>query len=180
MVPTNYRDFITTLKELVDAGRVPLARIDDAVRRILRQKARFGLWEHPFADRRADRRRSARAAHRAVARQAVRESLVLLKNERDVLPLAQGARASTCAGAEADDIGAQCGGWTVGWQGKRGPTTPGTTLLERPFAAPPAPARRSPSRGDGAGPTPRAPTSTWSWSARSPTPRGAAIAPSPS
>ena len=55
MVPIHYRDFVTDLKELVAAGRVPMARIDDAVRRILRQKARFKLWERPFTDPRADR-----------------------------------------------------------------------------------------------------------------------------
>ena len=50
MVPNNYRDFVTDLKELVTAGRVPMARIDDAVRRILKQKVRFKLWERPFTD----------------------------------------------------------------------------------------------------------------------------------
>ena len=60
MVPTNYRDFITTMKELVAAGRIPLARIDDAVRRILRQKVRFGLWERAARRPPSDRRRSAR------------------------------------------------------------------------------------------------------------------------
>jgi beta-glucosidase len=128
MVPTNFRDFIATMKELVAAGRIPLARVDDAVRRILRQKARFGLWQHPVTDRRLTAAIGA-PAHREVARQAVRESLVLLKNQPRVLPLARAARINV-AGAKADDIGAQCGGWTVGWQGKRGRTTLGTTLLE--------------------------------------------------
>jgi beta-glucosidase len=128
MVPNNYRDFITTMQELVAAGRIPLARVDDAVRRILRQKARFGLWEHPFTDRRLTAAIGS-AAHRDLARQAVRESLVLLKNERHVLPLSKTARINV-VGAKADDIGAQCGGWTVSWQGKLGRTTTGTSLLE--------------------------------------------------
>jgi beta-glucosidase len=128
MVPTNFRDFITTMKELIAAGRIPMARVDDAVRRILRQKARFGLWQRPATDRRLTAAIGA-PDHRAVARQAVRESLVLLKNERRALPLARGVRLNV-AGAKADDIGAQCGGWTVGWQGKRGRTTEGTTILE--------------------------------------------------
>ena len=128
MVPNNYRDFITTMKELVAAGRIPTARIDDAVRRILRQKVRFGLWEHPFADRRLTAEIGS-APHREIARQAVRESLVLLKNERHALPLSKTARINV-VGAKADDIGAQCGGWTVSWQGKRGATTAGTTILQ--------------------------------------------------
>jgi len=127
MVPTNFRDFITTMKDLVAAGRIETARIDDAVRRILRQKARFGLWARPFADRRLTAQIGS-ATHRAVARQAVRQSLVLLKNQGGVLPLAKTARVNV-AGAKANDIGAQCGGWTLSWQGKRGPVTDGTTLL---------------------------------------------------
>jgi beta-glucosidase len=126
-VPTNFRDFITTMKELVAAGRIKMARIDDAVRRILRQKARFGLWARPLADRRLTAQIGS-AAHRAVARQAVRQSLVLLKNQGGVLPLAKTARVNV-AGAKANDIGAQCDGWTLSWQGKRGPVTDGTTLL---------------------------------------------------
>jgi len=128
MVPNNYRDFITTMKELVAAGRIPLARVDDAVRRILRQKARFGLWEHPFTDRRLTAAIGS-TPHREIARQAVRESLVLLKNEGGVLPLSKRARINV-VGSKADDMGVQCGGWTVGWQGQRGPTTIGTTLLQ--------------------------------------------------
>ena len=127
MVPNNYRDFITTMTELVTAGKIPLARIDDAVTRILKQKVRFGLWERPFADRRLTATIGS-AAHREVARRAVRESLVLLKNDNRVLPLRKAARINV-AGSRGDDVGAQCGGWTVGWQGKRGPTTPGTSLL---------------------------------------------------
>lgn len=138
MVPNNYRDFISTMKELVTAGRIPIARVDDAVRRILRQKARFGLWEHPFTDRRLTAAIGS-APHREIARQAVRESLVLLKNEGRVLPLSKAARINV-VGAKADDIGAQCGGWTVSWQGRRGRTTAGTTVLEAIRGAVAAPA----------------------------------------
>jgi beta-glucosidase len=128
MVPTAWKTFITTLRGEVQAGRVPLARIDDAVRRILTKKFEYGLFEHPFADR-ALTGTVGSAAHRQVARQAVRESQVLLKNAGGVLPLAKGAKLFV-AGRSADNIGLQSGGWTVTWQGAAGNTTPGTTILQ--------------------------------------------------
>ena len=128
MVPINFREFIRVLKMLVGAGRVPMARIDDAVRRILRQKARFRLWEKPFCDRSLSGEIGA-PAHRALARQAVRQSLVVLKNEGGALPLRKDARVLV-VGAKADDLGAQCGGWTVSWQGRHGALTDGTTIRE--------------------------------------------------
>ena len=136
MVPIAFREFIRTLKALVAAGRVPMSRIDDAVSRILRQKARFRLWERPLGDRALTPLVGA-PAHRELARRAVRQSLVVLKNEGKVLPLRRGARIAL-VGSRADDIGAQCGGWTVSWQGRRGDTTPGTTIrrgLEDAMAA---------------------------------------------
>jgi beta-glucosidase len=128
MEPQRYRDFVQTLTALVSEGRVPLARIDDAVRRILRQKAALKLWEHPFVDRTLAPEIGS-AEHRAVARQAVAESLVVLKNDHRALPIARSTARIHVAGSRADDLGAQCGGWAVGWQGKRGPTTVGTTIL---------------------------------------------------
>jgi beta-glucosidase len=128
MVPINYPDFVTDLRELVNAGRVPMARIDDAVRRILRQKVRFKLWERPFADP-ALTARIGSPEHRAVARKAVQQSLVVLKNDKNVLPLGAGAQVHLC-GFRADDMGVQCGGWSVGWGGRRGPITPGTTIRQ--------------------------------------------------
>lgn len=133
MVPTRYREFITALKELVNEGRVPMSRIDDAVTRILRVKLAMGMMDpgwSPKADRRLQRSFGS-AAHRAVAREAVRQSLVLLKNENRALPIARGARRIHVGGKNADDIGNQCGGWTVTWQGKSGDvTTGGTTILQ--------------------------------------------------
>ena len=128
MVPINYRDFVADLKALVAERRVPMARIDDAVRRILRQKARFKLWERPFTDR-ALTAQIGSPAHRAVARQAVQQSLVVLKNDKSVLPLSASARVHLC-GLRADDLGVQCGGWSVGWNGGRGAITPGTTIRQ--------------------------------------------------
>jgi beta-glucosidase len=137
MVPAKYPEFISTLKALVQEGKVPMARIDDAVRRILRVKAGMGLLdENPRVM--ADRGLHASFGspeHRAVARDAVRQSLVLLKNEGKVLPLARTARIHV-TGRNADDIGNQCGGWTVDWQGKSGAvTTGGTTILQAMRAA---------------------------------------------
>ena len=86
MVPNAYRDFIARLKALVAAGRVPMARIDDSVRRILKQKVRFKMWEKPFTDR-ALTAAIGSQAHRDVARDAVRKSLVVLKNDKQTLPL---------------------------------------------------------------------------------------------
>src|SRR6185503_1008028 len=131
MVPQRYREFFTTLKSLVEAGEVPMARIDDAVLRILRVKYAMGLLEEgrsPLADRRLHARFGS-AEHRDLARRAVRESLVLLKNERRTLPLSRSAKRILVAGANADDIGRQAGGWTITWQGEAGPITKGTTIL---------------------------------------------------
>jgi beta-glucosidase len=131
MVPTpleRVREFIRSLKGLVASGRVPQARVDDAVRRILRQKARFGLWERPMTDRTLTASIGS-APHRAVARDAVRKSVVVLKNEGGVLPLRREARVHVC-GFRGDDMGVQCGGWSVGWRGRRGNITPGTTIRQ--------------------------------------------------
>ena len=133
MVPTRYREFFTLLRDLVREGRVPQARIDDAVTRILRVKVAMGLTERgrsPLADRRLHRSFGS-AEHRRVARECVRQSLVLLKNERRTLPLRRTAARIHVAGKSADDIGNQCGGWTIDWQGKSGAVTPGgTTILQ--------------------------------------------------
>ncbi|MFC5724004.1 glycoside hydrolase family 3 protein [Streptomyces gamaensis] len=119
--------FLRTLIAEVRAGRVPLTRVDDAVRRILRAKFELGLFEHPFTDRRGAHAIGSQA-HRAVARRAVAESQVLLKNDRHALPLKPSQRLYV-AGVNADDVGNQGGGWTVTWQGASGHTFPGTSIL---------------------------------------------------
>jgi beta-glucosidase len=126
MTAKNYRQFIRTLKKHVNAGRIPMSRIDDAVTRILRVKAATGLWEHPMANRQLAAAFGS-AEHRAVAREAVRQSMVVLKNDKNVLPLKKNAKVNV-TGSKANDMGSQCGGWTVGWQGKTGAVTPGTTI----------------------------------------------------
>ncbi|WP_405020839.1 glycoside hydrolase family 3 protein [Kitasatospora sp. NBC_00070] len=128
MVPYSAARFEQALLTEVQGGRVTTARIDDAVRRILRAKFELGLFEHPFTDRRyADTIGS--PAHRAVAREAVAKSQVLLKNDHRALPLNRSQRIYV-AGANADNPGNQAGGWTVTWQGGSGDTIPATTLLE--------------------------------------------------
>jgi len=129
MVPDRYPEFVATLKSLVQSGRVPQARVDDAVRRILRQKVALGLWDKPYADR-ALLPQVGSDTHRQVGREAVRKSLVLLKNEGSVLPLSKMTRRIHVAGRNADDLGNQCGGWTISWQGASGAITTGTTILQ--------------------------------------------------
>jgi beta-glucosidase len=128
MVPTDFRTFINLLRTEVQAGRVPMSRIDDANRRILTKKFELGLFEHPLTDR-SFTSTVGNAAHRTLARQAVRESQVLLKNT-GVLPLAKSGGKIFVAGKSANDIGLQSGGWTISWQGSAGNTTPGTTILQ--------------------------------------------------
>src|SRR3954471_13964642 len=131
MVPTRYREFYANVKSLVDEGKIPMSRIDDAVTRILRVKFAMGMMS-PKHSLKADRnlqKSFGSPEHRQLARQAVRESIVLLKNDRKALPLSKKARI-VVAGRSADDLGNQCGGWTIDWQGKSGPvTTGGTTIL---------------------------------------------------
>ncbi|WP_324789733.1 glycoside hydrolase family 3 protein [Streptomyces sp. H51] len=127
MVPYGYKDFRTTLVDEAKAGRIGQRRIDDAVSRILTQKFRLGLFEHPYADTR-NASRIGSAAHREVARRAAAESQVLLKNAGGVLPLRKTQKVYV-AGSNADDLGNQTGGWTITWQGASGTHTEGTTVL---------------------------------------------------
>ncbi|MBX6388702.1 MAG: glycoside hydrolase family 3 protein [Frankia sp.] len=127
MEPQTAPEFVATLIAEVEAGRVPMARIDDAVRRILAVKFELGLFEHPFTDRSAIDQIGS-AEHRAVAREAAAASQVLLKNEGGVLPLDPASRVYV-AGRNADDLGNQLGGWSITWQGESGSITDGTTIL---------------------------------------------------
>jgi beta-glucosidase len=129
MVPSNADRFINTMFEAVEAGDIPMERVDEAVRSILRVKFELGLFANPFSN--SDLREAVGSEdHRALAQEAVSKSLVLLKNENSALPLDKDARLFYVAGQGADDIGMMCGGWTIEWQGKIGPITPGTTILE--------------------------------------------------
>lgn len=132
MVSAKYRELYTLLLELVREKRVEMSRIDDAVTRILRVKFAMGLMDgrSNLADRKLHASFGS-AAHRQAARECVRETLVMLKNEKRILPVSKKLNRLHVAGKSADDIGNQCGGWTISWQGKSGPqTTGGTTILE--------------------------------------------------
>ena len=121
--------FVKLFKEAVEEGSIPMSRIDDAVRRILLVKKRYGLFERPFTDRTllphvgSDK-------HRAIATEAVEKSMVILKNQNAILPLKKEGQRIVVAGKGADNIGMQCGGWTISWQGGHGAITTGTTILE--------------------------------------------------
>jgi beta-glucosidase len=126
MVPNNGKLFRDVVLTGLAAGTIERGRIDDAVRRILRVKFALGLFERPIpaAGRTAV---VGCAEHRALAREAVARSAVLLRTEPTTLPVRDGETV-LLAGPAADDMGRQCGGWTINWHGKTGPVTPGTTI----------------------------------------------------
>lgn len=120
MAATDWRGLFQDTVRRVQTGDIPAARLEDAVRRILRVKIRYGLFEKPAPSlRAAGLPEPGAAAHRALAREAVRRSLVLLKNEDGLLPLRADLRVGV-VGPGADDIGMQSGGWTLDWQGGTG------------------------------------------------------------
>lgn len=129
MVPQGYQRYLTVMKQAVETGDIPMERIDDAVLRILTVKFKLGLFEKPFADP-AYLETVGSEAHRELAREAVAKSLVLLKNENAALPIAKDTGLVFVAGTFANDIGVQCGGWTIEWQGKSGSITAGTTIAD--------------------------------------------------
>ncbi|XP_031381238.1 uncharacterized protein LOC116195940 [Punica granatum] len=133
MVPFNFTEFINDLTNLVKANVIPMERIDDAVERILLVKFTMGLFENPLADLSLVNQLGSQE-HRNLAREAVRKSLVLLKNGKNetspLLPLPKKASKILVAGSHADNLGYQCGGWTINWQGFSGNNaTRGTTIL---------------------------------------------------
>lgn len=130
---TPYTNFIRTLTTLVGAGTVPLARVDDAARRILTIKCEMGLFDKPTPVDQTLQSAIGSAEHRAVARDAVRQSLVLLKNDGAVLPLSKSLTQVVVAGSGADTLAKQCGGWTIDWYGLgtgKGGSTTGTTICK--------------------------------------------------
>jgi beta-glucosidase len=128
MVPFDHERFRTTVRAAVEAGDLPLARLDDAVRRILRVKEAMGLLE-PEPEALPEPSVVGSADHRQLARRAAAASAVLLEDRAGVLPIPDDATVLV-AGAAADDVGLSCGGWTIEWGGAPGAITPGTTLTE--------------------------------------------------
>ncbi len=119
MAPDSWKQLYVSLNAQVRDGTVPMARLNDAVARILRTKFRLGLFEAGKPSSRALAGRYdllGSPAHRAIAREAVRKSLVLLKDQDALLPIRRGANVLV-AGDGADDIARQSGGWTISWQG---------------------------------------------------------------
>uniref|UniRef100_A0A2N9ECK4 beta-glucosidase n=1 Tax=Fagus sylvatica TaxID=28930 RepID=A0A2N9ECK4_FAGSY len=133
MVPYNFTEFFDDLTYQVKNNIIPMSRIDDAVKRILRVKFVMGLFENPLADLSLVNQLGSKE-HRELAREAVRKSLVLLKNgksaDKPLLPLPKKTAKILVAGSHADNLGYQCGGWTLTWQGLGGnDLTTGTTIL---------------------------------------------------
>ena len=129
MIPDRYIQYSQEYRGAVASAAIPAARLDDAVRRILTVKFELGLFERPFSARELIPQVRSQA-HLQLAREAVARSIVLLKNEDTLLPLSKNLAKIHVAGLHAHDIGLQCGGWTVSWQGAAGASTAGTTILE--------------------------------------------------
>jgi beta-glucosidase len=129
MVPMDYVGFTDAMKKAIANGDISMERLDDAVRRILLIKYESGLIAHPYGEPSLVLKVGS-PEHRELARQAVSESLVLLKNENDALPVSKTVLKIFVAGAAADDLGIQMGGWTINWQGGRGDIQTGTTILD--------------------------------------------------
>ena len=125
----NPNNFIQAVVADVGNNTIPIARVNDAVKRILRIKFRMHLWDRPLSNATL-RSQVFSPAHQADARQAVRESMVLLTNTGNALPLKTTDKV-VVVGPFANDMGAQCGGWTISWQGQTGNTwsIAGQTIL---------------------------------------------------
>jgi len=127
MLPYDYKSFISDVRKAVLKGDIPESRINDAARRVLTQKFKAGLFD--VAEKNNIITDVGTDAHRSIARQAVAESAVLLKNNNALLPLSKNNRHIIVAGSGADNVGRQCGGWTVEWQGVDGNWMPGGTSI---------------------------------------------------
>ncbi|NLP14474.1 MAG: glycoside hydrolase family 3 protein [Clostridium sp.] len=132
MEPMHWRECITNIKKAVEKGDITEERINDAVSRILKVKFEMDLFNNPVGSRQLAADTLGNKENREIARKAVRESLVLLKNERSVLPLRKNAKIFV-SGPAADNVGIQCGGWTKTWQGGRDNSSKwvkGSTILD--------------------------------------------------
>ncbi len=126
--PNSFYNYMRNLEELVDESRVAVERIDDAVFRILSVKARMGLFDSGLRDHPSVTMVGC-DEHRRIARECARGSIVVLRNEGGMLPLSRSLSRLHVTGSGAVDLGIQCGGWTLSWQGKLGLEVPGATSL---------------------------------------------------
>lgn len=129
MEASTYKKFTETLKQCVDKGDVSMLRIDDAVARILTQKFKMGLFEHPKSYPQLISTVGS-TEHRDAARKAVRESMVLLMNKDSILPISKNVKRIHVSGSAAHNMRKQCGGWTVNWQGLLDNDIDGSTVLQ--------------------------------------------------
>jgi beta-glucosidase len=128
-VDGDMEEFHIGLKRGLVNDSISIDRINDAVKRILRQKYRLGLFDNPFPDSTLISKIGI-ASHREIARQAVRESMVLLKNQSQILPLNKNLNKIVVVGEHANNAGLQSGGWTIAWQGVTENYKGATTILE--------------------------------------------------
>lgn len=129
MISSDFKGLLNQLRRGLENGDIQPTRIDDAVRRILHVKFALGLFDRPFGDP-GLQETICSVEHRQLAREAVRESLVLLRNEGETIPISRDLELLYVAGPKADSTGSQSGGWTVTWQGTNVSLQPGTTILE--------------------------------------------------
>lgn len=141
MEPYTWEECMKAIVRLVEEGDISMERLDDAVSRVLRVKFEAGLFEETVGgeNEQALLENFGKEEHRQIARQAVRESLVLLKNDKvgdvDALTALREASNIQVVGQKAFDLGSQCGGWTISWEGHSGKITQGTTIIEGIAAA---------------------------------------------
>jgi beta-glucosidase len=130
MIPYDSAFFTSTLIALVNDGAVPLARVNEAARHVLKLKFALGLFEQPYVDASKAQEGVVTASDRALARKAVDRSLTLLKNSNHVLPLKKRGKPILVVGPAATSVSMQMGGWTIGWQGLPiGARPPAVTIL---------------------------------------------------
>jgi len=134
MQPYNYSDVINIIVKAASDGTIPMERIDDAVTRIVRVKIEMGVFADPYLDNSSsDVTELGSEEYCKLAQQLVMKSMVLLKNENNVLPLKSGTKV-LAMGQALDDVGVLCGGWTGSWCGETDQITggiiSGTTILD--------------------------------------------------
>ena len=130
MEPYKYKEAIQAIIHGVEKGVIPMERVDDAVSRILTVKLEMRLFDNPYLEKATAAAELNGQEGCGIARELVRKSLVLLKNEGGVLPLKRGQKVYV-TGPAADNIGVQCGGWTLSWQGiPDKELTPGMSILQ--------------------------------------------------